>query len=117
MKLLLTFLLLARAPFLNDGWSKQWRLKLLLTFLLLPRAMAAEIVTNLPSAGGEQWRLKLLLTFLLPAVNVMRISLCCDGKSEGRRSSLMAQSLNSGREDYDKSSVDNRTDTDDRLAG
>ena len=65
----------------------------------------------------EQGRLKLLLTFLLPAVNVMRMFLCCDGKSEGRRSSLMDQSLNSGREDYDTSSVDNRTDTDDRLAG
>ena len=96
----------------NGGWSNQWRLKLLLTFLLLARAMAAEIVANLPSAGGEQWRLKLLLTFLLPVA-----ILCCDGKSEGCRSSMMAQSLNSGREDYDKSSVDNRTDTDDRLAG
>ena len=37
----------------NGGWSNQWRLELVLTFLLLARAMAAEFVTNLPSAGGR----------------------------------------------------------------
>ena len=40
-------------PGRTNRWREQRRLKLLLTFLLLARATAAEIVTNIPSAGGE----------------------------------------------------------------